>query len=268
VLAERLDSGAGEMNQGLQALTEREKRTLRLLLEGHDAKSIARELDLSVHTINERLRDARRKLGVSSSREAARILVEGDPQSRPQSVRDNPFGVFAATQIQPERPAPDRPARAGQRLAWLGGGMLVMSLMIAALSLMTLQGGTFGQPAEEPPQTLREAESAALGGARAWVALLDAGRWDESLRTSAPMFQSIGPEQWKATIEPLRQSLGPVSTRVFKSAARTNSLPGVPVGEYEIIEFSTRFATRDAAVETVVLSRETAGWKVAGYFIR
>ena len=44
-------------------LSEREKEALRLLLVGHDAKSIATMLGLSVHTINDRLRDARRKLG-------------------------------------------------------------------------------------------------------------------------------------------------------------------------------------------------------------
>src|SRR3546814_1306544 len=67
--------------QGINALTEKEKQTLRLIVRGHDAKSIARNLDLSVHTINERLRDARRKLTVSSSREAARLLfdAEGEP---------------------------------------------------------------------------------------------------------------------------------------------------------------------------------------------
>jgi DNA-binding CsgD family transcriptional regulator len=58
-------------NDDFWALTEREKQTLRLIVRGHDAKSIARSLDLSVHTINERLRDARRKMAVSSSREAA-----------------------------------------------------------------------------------------------------------------------------------------------------------------------------------------------------
>ena len=46
-------------------LSEREKEALRLLLVGHDAKSIAGTLGLSVHTVNDRLRDARRKLGVS-----------------------------------------------------------------------------------------------------------------------------------------------------------------------------------------------------------
>jgi DNA-binding CsgD family transcriptional regulator len=39
-------------------LTEKERQTLRLMVRGHDAKSIARSLDLSIHTVNERLRDA------------------------------------------------------------------------------------------------------------------------------------------------------------------------------------------------------------------
>jgi len=61
----------GASRNSVSTLTDREKETLRLLLSGHDAKSIARELGLSVHTVNERLRDARRRLHVSSSREAA-----------------------------------------------------------------------------------------------------------------------------------------------------------------------------------------------------
>ena len=60
------------MSDGYDSLTDREKQTLRMILRGHDAKSIAQHFDLSVHTINERLRDARRKLSVSSSRAAAR----------------------------------------------------------------------------------------------------------------------------------------------------------------------------------------------------
>ncbi len=68
------------MAEGYQALTEKEKAALRLLLGGHDAKSMASQLGLSVHTVNERLRDARRKLSVSSSKAAARIHCrEPDP---------------------------------------------------------------------------------------------------------------------------------------------------------------------------------------------
>ena len=64
------------MHEGIAELTEKEKQALRLMLRGHDAKSIARELNRSVHTVNDRLRAARRKLAVTSSREAARLLLE------------------------------------------------------------------------------------------------------------------------------------------------------------------------------------------------
>ena len=68
------------MRERFGAVSEREKETLRLLLCGHDAKSIALTLGLSVHTVNERLREARRKLGVGSSREAARLLAQVESQ--------------------------------------------------------------------------------------------------------------------------------------------------------------------------------------------
>ena len=62
-------------DRGIDDIPEREREVLRLLVRGHDAKSSARALDLSIHVVNERLRDSRRRLGVSSSREAARILA-------------------------------------------------------------------------------------------------------------------------------------------------------------------------------------------------
>lgn len=55
-------------------LTERELEVLRLLALGHTAKTIAYRLGRSETSINERLRDARRKTGVGSSRELARAL--------------------------------------------------------------------------------------------------------------------------------------------------------------------------------------------------
>lgn len=79
------------INEAVDALSEKEKQTLRLIVRGHDAKSTARTLGLSVHTINERLRDARRKMAVSSSREAARLLLEAEggltPAPPPPIVR-------------------------------------------------------------------------------------------------------------------------------------------------------------------------------------
>src|SRR4051812_40510864 len=65
----------------LESLSDRERDVLRLLARGHDAKSIACTLEISVHAVNERLRETRRKLGVSSSREAARMLLARESAS-------------------------------------------------------------------------------------------------------------------------------------------------------------------------------------------
>ena len=85
------------VKEGFGALTEKEKQTLRLIVRGHDAKSVARSLGLSVHTINERLRDARRKMAVSSSREAARLLFDfpspsSETRAAPRHTRRKPWG--------------------------------------------------------------------------------------------------------------------------------------------------------------------------------
>lgn len=84
------------MTAAIDQLTEKEKETLRLIVRGHDAKSAAIELDLSVHTINERLRSARRKLDVTSSREAARVLYESEAQAAertPKNLHTNIWGM-------------------------------------------------------------------------------------------------------------------------------------------------------------------------------
>jgi DNA-binding CsgD family transcriptional regulator len=58
----------------LSRLNDAERRVLALLAEGHTAKSIAVATDSTPAAVNERLREARRKTGVGSSRELARLL--------------------------------------------------------------------------------------------------------------------------------------------------------------------------------------------------
>lgn len=55
-------------------LTEREKECLRLLLKPMRAKEIAQATGLSVNTVNEYLKSARRKLGATDSLSAANAL--------------------------------------------------------------------------------------------------------------------------------------------------------------------------------------------------
>jgi len=255
------------MGRDVASLTEREKQTLRLLLGGHDAKSSARHLGLSVHTVNERLRDARRKLDVTSSREAARLLDDAEGAA-PNSLGDKQLGVPAGPAAVHDADQSDRRRSGGRALVWFGGGMLIMSLVIAALLVVPfLSGNTPGAAPAAPSSTA----TAAVSGhaARAWVELLDRERWDDSWQAAATLFRSsITAAQWAATIQTVRQPLGTVSSRIVQSAMRTDVLPGVPVGDYEVIQFRTRFAQKQDAIETVVMTRDGAAWKVSGYFIK
>lgn len=248
-------------------LSQREKEALRLLLVGHDAKSIASTLGLSVHTVNDRLRDARRKLGVSSSREAARRLAEMDGAA-PDFKEIGSADATSMNKI--DRPA--APRSSWQRLAWLTGGMLIMSLVIAAVALSTLIGAPDAPqaPAQNAATAApRPAETEASAAARKWVGLLDAGQWDASWQAAAAMFKTqLTSAQWTTTIQSVRQPLGRVSSRALQSAMQTKTLPGAPAGDYQVLQFQTRFAGKPDAVETIVLSRENGGWRVSGYFIR
>lgn len=255
----------------IATLTEREKETLRLLLRGYDAKSIARQLDLSVHTINERLRDVRRKLSVASSREAARLLAEAE-QADPEYIGDEFLGVTATpAEVLSAPPAGHRQGTA-HRLAWLSGGMLVMSLLIAAAVLAMAFHGDATSSAHNAGSNITTVDASASvsqGAARQWLALLDKGNWEASWRAAAGVFKSqISVSQWATTIQPVRLPLGAASSRTFQSVTKTNSLPGVPSGDYEVIQFRTDFAHKPGSIETITLAHESNGWKVAGYFIK
>lgn len=85
----------------LSTLNPAEREALALLAQGHTAKSIASITGRSVGSINERLREARRKTGVGSSRELARLFAA-------QENRDEQIGVapgFATEQALLPTPA-------------------------------------------------------------------------------------------------------------------------------------------------------------------
>lgn len=256
------------MSERFEKVTEREKQTLRLLLQGHDAKSIAAVLGLSVHTVNERLREARRKLGVSSSREAARLLAQSEGQD-PNFLGDKEIRV-ALPSARREEPAPSEKRRSGATIVvWLAGGMANMFAIIAAAVIAISAQGDGKAPAISAAAPSAASDKAGAITAEEWAKLLDRQSWGDSWKQSGSLFRSqLTEANWTATIQPLRQQLGPVSSRKLKSVVNTSSPPGAPVGEYKMVQFTTAFANKPDTVETVVLVREGAAWRVVGYFIR
>jgi DNA-binding CsgD family transcriptional regulator len=252
------------MTTGLDTLTDKERQTLRLLLRGHDAKSSARELGLSVHTVNERLRDARRKLGVTSSREAARRLLAEECET-PELLGDMALGDAATG-------PPDAPmmASAFQRwarpsLAVTATGVLAMSLILAALFLPTSPlPVTHTFVASGPVATAEPTEAAAARAAEDFLKLWDESRWPETYAATGAQFRSLNTaERWADVSERVRPQLGQTLTR---NLVTNEYVPAPPEG-YRLVKFVSSYANGANQFESLSLVWEDGTWKVVGIVI-
>ncbi len=115
-----------------------------------------------------------------------------------------------------------------------------------------------------------EAIARATTAAQSWLALADAGNGAKSWQNSASLFQAAVPQgKWEQALAAARGPLGPLKGRKVLSTKYTRTLPGAPDGEYVVIQFSSQFANKASAVETVTPTRERDGsWKVSGYYIK
>ena len=246
---------ADDLAERTNTLSEKERETLRLLLHGHDAKSAAQMLDLSVHTVNERLRHARRKLGVTSSKEAARVLREWE-SGHSQLLVYSELGEAAAgtTGAQGEPSGNGWKARI-PRAALLAGG-LVMSIFFAVLALGVIPAGG-GDTLPLSQVQVTEAETAA----REWLELVDAGNAQESYARTGHAFRALNaPEVWQRVMASVRTPLGATVSRRLVAVQS----PDRPEGYTDVV-FETVFANRTgAASETVTLARDDGEWRVVG----
>ncbi|WP_448537511.1 helix-turn-helix domain-containing protein [Sphingobium yanoikuyae] len=253
------------MTDGLWALTEKEKQTLRLMVRGHDAKSIARSLDLSVHTINERLRDARRKMAVSSSREGARLLLEaeGAPEtSPPDFLGDRLLGADAAPVEADQDEAPVVGVGPADRRRPILPGVLLMTFVLGLLALAALPDAA---PTPQSTPAAAQAHNAeVVDAARQWLALIDQDKWDESYRGTGSAFQKLNTAQvWTEVSQTMRGRFGALQSRSLLSQ---EELPAPPHG-YEVVKFRASYANQAQAIETVTLDRENGAWRVVGVTI-
>ena len=123
-----------------------------------------------------------------------------------------------------------------------------------------------------PPAQAQDAEKVASAEAAAlkWLTLTDAGDYARSWDAAAALFQgAISKPNWATALANARQPLGSLISRKVKSAKYTRSLPGVPDGEYVVIQYEAHFEHKESAIETITpLLEKDGSWKVSGYFIR
>ena len=245
---------------GLEELTDKEKETLRLIVRGHDAKSMASELSLSVHTINERLREARRKLGVTSSREAGRLLFEHEGADH-QNLADKHLGE-APRPVGDQFPASPAPGRwARPRLALVTAGVLIMLTIIAALALANQ---TTTSPPRPVPAETAASDRVIEDSARRWLSLVDGGQWQASFEAAGRSFREVNTVSgWTDASNRARTPLGQVLSRELVEVKYVNA----PPRGYRSVAFFTTFSDGGEAIEMVTLEREANDWRVVGYVI-
>lgn len=240
---------------GLEELTDKEKETLRLIVRGHDAKSMAIELSLSVHTINERLRFARRKLGVTSSREAGRLLLESESEDH-QKFADKEFG--AACHVELDETGKDTAGKPARRV--LAGVLLMMTLFAAGLILTS----HLAEPAQQTASIETSARDAAVvSAARDWLKLTDSGDWQASFDAAGKAFRDVNTASGWANIA--MRVRGPQGALVSRELLTVRYLNAPPHG-YQEVAFATRYENAKI-IETVTLQQEDGAWKVVGILV-
>ncbi len=113
-------------------------------------------------------------------------------------------------------------------------------------------------------------EKAALKAAKAWLALVDSGKYAKSWQEAAAFFRNnVDREQWEHSLNGIRKPLGSVISRKAVESMYTTYLPGAPDGEYVVIQFQSSFKNKKKAIETVTPMLDKDGsWRVSGYYIK
>ncbi|WP_235211893.1 helix-turn-helix domain-containing protein [Sphingopyxis sp. LC81] len=230
---------------GLSAcLTDREMEILRLLVAGHTVKTIAARLGRSETSINERLRSARRKTGVGSSRELARLLDlqktcdENIDLSRQRSAVED-LGHAATVGVRGSK------------------GMIVMLIAIpmAAVGLMVAAAPSADQAGT--PDAVYSAAPKQLPLVGSWS--LDASQMPEKERPQrvTMTFQPSHDGKWTTRVEVVAPD---GSSRHSESTA---ALDGVPVPITGNMDFIDSVALRQPAPDTLVMTLGKAGTRVS-----
>lgn len=102
-----------------------------------------------------------------------------------------------------------------------------------------------------------------------WLEIIDAGNYQESWNSTAPVFQQhLTSTQWNLALKKVRRPLGKRLSRKLLEEIAHHSLPEAPTGKYIVVKFSTSFENKASVLETVTLKQDDAKWRVAGYFIK
>ena len=221
-------------HSALAGLNPRELEVLRLLAAGHTIKTIAALLGSTETAINERLRAARRKTGIGSSRELARLLEA--QKNWDKKIDLSPPGDPANNQPQP--------ALAGRN--W-SKGLIIMAFILPATTVALIMAMAASTPqAATPAAADANSRSSPLVGS--WA--LDVSRIPAAERPGRVTirFRKAPDGKWTSLIEIVAPD---GSGQHAESTAATD---GVAVPIAGTMAFIDTVALRQPAANTLVMT--------------
>jgi hypothetical protein len=143
--------------------------------------------------------------------------------------------------------------------------MLLLTRMVAAPAVVVFALASSTAWAQQ-----QEGEKPAIEASKAWLALVDAGKYAESWEAASTLFRgAVTKENWVKLMEGNRKPLGRLVSRTFGASKYMTSVPGAPDGKYVVVQYRTVFENKAQAVETVTPMLDKDGtWRVSGYYIR
>lgn len=236
---------APELSPGsLAALGDKEIEILRLLTEGHTVKSIAVRLGRSEASINERLRDARRKTGVGSSRELARLLDA-------QKIWDKKIDLAAPGATTDDPAAPPEAVRKRSK----GKIIMLLAMPLAAAGLVVAAPDSAQQaPVPQPAQATASKQSPLAGSWALDVMRIPA---DERPRRVTISFRVTPDRKWTTVVD----MVGPDG--VSRHAESTAAPDGMPVPVSGTMDFIDTVSLRQPAANTLVMTLGKNGTPVS-----
>jgi Protein of unknown function (DUF4019) len=114
-----------------------------------------------------------------------------------------------------------------------------------------------------------EDEAAAVERAKAWLVVMDAGRYADGWRQASKFLrESVSEDKWMETMQAVRKPMGSLVTRKVKSTKFRRMMAHALKGKYLIIDFKTAFSKKPTAAESITQIKEKDGvWRVGGYHI-
>ncbi len=130
----------------ISKLTDKQKACLRLVAQGYNTKHIARQLDVSAHSVDQRIRNALRILGVDDRFSAARLLAQAEADPTYQRLIYQPEDLQTSADVDiVELPATEAVPSSPFRVPPVGGSSNDLSTIEKAkriAAVATLIGGS------------------------------------------------------------------------------------------------------------------------------